>query len=76
MSEWQPIDTAPKDGTPILAYGPEYCGNKNITAVLEWYAFTPRIGGGMWNAVGASGYECECDLQEPTHWMPLPEPPK
>lgn len=75
MSDWLDIQFAPKDGTPILAYGPEYCGNGNIAAVLKWHAFPSSIGGGMWDTVGASGWEYECDLQEPTHFMPLPVPP-
>lgn len=28
-----------------------------------------------WRAVTDEGWECDCDT-EPTHWMPLPEPPK
>lgn len=29
-----------------------------------------------WGCHGWSGYEMEPDFGVPTHWMPLPEPPK
>ena len=62
MSEWQPIETAPKDGTAVLVYD-----GKITTA--EWYGL-----GGYWSLcrVGAWAEDSETD---PTHWMPLPDPP-
>lgn len=29
----------------------------------------------LWRAMTDDGWTCDCDA-EPTHWMPLPEPPK
>jgi hypothetical protein len=62
--EWQPIETAPKDGTPILIYettlGP-------VTYVCFWNSFHE-----YW--VEAEGEQYSSF--NPTHWMPLPEPPK
>lgn len=76
MSEWQPIETAPKDGTPILVSNPERAG--------VWIAH--------YNAVYQSGFRPDnpwaCLMlnvrwhpnqrasMKPTHWMPLPAPPK
>jgi len=63
--EWQPIETAPQDGTPILAYFKSaiqhvpgiisVAKKKEHYWVLECYA------------------EHQCSV--PTHWMPLPPPP-
>jgi hypothetical protein len=62
---WQPIETAPKDGTHILAWP---CWD--IVYVVKW---TNRGQyGSYW--VEASGEEYSD--ADPTHWMPLPEPPK
>jgi len=69
MTEWQPIETAPKDGTRILAYG--VCGYEDVAgiATVKWHR-------GSWvcdpNEATEYDYE-ECKI---THWMPLPEPPK
>ena len=67
MSVWQPIETAPKDGTPILIYEPPYFdATPHATYVCSWDTYKEA-----W--VEHSG---ECYAQyEPTHWMPLPEPP-
>ena len=40
MSEWQPIETAPKDGTPIQARIPGH-GEDNV---IEWIAAFERKG--------------------------------
>ena len=59
--EWQPIETAPKDGTHIQVgeYGKD-AGFHAITALhctTGWMAFP--------------GF----DPIDPTHWQPLPAPP-
>lgn len=72
--EWQPIETAPKDGSVILtgSYLEEYSGEYEPikTGRMEWAQEFARFDGG-WRSTGwYSG------LLSPTHWMPLPEPPK
>ena len=71
--EWQPIETAPKDGTTILVAN----GNEG------GYDTEPfQIGSASWDK-SYSGFHwlsnaC-CDgvsYYVPTHWMPLPEAPE
>lgn len=62
MTEWQPIETAPKDGTKFLAFTP---ATKDATAFIHIYSFHSEY-----------GLIPRSILIEPTHWMPLPEFPK
>ena len=64
--EWQPIETAPKDGSAIL--GAWQCLNKTWDMdAMFWFE---EDGEGAW-----FDYFGDYD-HSPTHWMPLPEPPK
>lgn len=61
---WQPIDTAPKDGTRVLIL----CPGKRIAVVAwlgGWYIAAP--------AAGMEDFPAEVHWPEdmPTHWMPL-----
>jgi hypothetical protein len=66
--EWQPIETAPK-GEPVLIWAKEW---------NEWGMFVAKLckHDGTWDLQGATGYEWESSFDTPTHWMPLPVPPK
>jgi hypothetical protein len=64
MTEWQPIETAPKDGSLILSWDNPYM------IVVSWDT-DPRDEGGQCWKINYSG-----DWMTPTHWMPLPAPPK
>lgn len=66
MSDWQPIDTAPKDGTRILVW-PYW--SDGIPAAVQWR--TMKRVPGRWE-VGFGHYAINAN---PTHWMQLPEPP-
>lgn len=73
MMEWQPIETAPKDGTAILAYT-----NSEVLSLYWsdsiWAAVNNPVqkqGGGWVQEVNRSDTYVYC----PTHWMPLPPPP-
>ena len=59
-SEWQPIDTAPKDGTRVLLW-------LVPTAIAMPFGWR----GGRW-----MGDDYPLNMAEPSHWMPMPEPPK
>jgi hypothetical protein len=63
---WQPIETAPKDGTPILVAiaGGEYHSRQVYYEAGKWVVAKTR-----------NGTIIALD-KEPTHWMPTPEPPE
>lgn len=67
---WQPIETAPRDGTEVIVYVPS-----NEWVGAAWYSQRTKL----WPPV------YEDDLSEegeplnvglPTHWRPLPTPPE
>ncbi len=67
MSEWQPIETAPKDGTEILVFIDGNIFQAHQDEQLDWcMPFAKAHGCGC----------CGWNDDKPTHWMPLPPPPK
>lgn len=88
MNEWQPIETAPKDGTPLLL-----ALSRKPDRNYMVYDICPRHAIGLWQHgrwqsievedCGSMGGEetgwmpdCVCLDLDPTHWMPLPKPPE
>jgi hypothetical protein len=72
MMEWSLIETAPRDGTWILGWA-DYWG---MSWPVRW-RYNDRInecyftGSEEWD-----DYTCpEENYLNPTHWMPMPEPP-
>ena len=65
MSKWQPIETAPKDGTQILIW------DGNVRIVAEWGDVPGDLRMGWW----ATNKSYLDSPYEPTHWAPIPEPP-
>ncbi|MBB3997206.1 hypothetical protein GGR04_001027 [Aureimonas pseudogalii] len=67
MSDWQPIETAPKDGSTIL--------------LARFMADEVQVSTGSWNLYpvlgedGFNGFNGYLD-RAPTHWMPVPERPE
>ena len=59
-SEWQPIETAPKDGTLVIVFAPSIYDLSEIVCVAAYHL--------------DAGW-CVDELREVTHWMPLPTPP-
>ena len=70
MNQWQPIDTAPKDGTIILVY---YIGPWDQKHVLEasWCSKDGDYNNPCW---WPEWHGTMID-DHITHWMPLPDPP-
>ena len=62
MSDWQPIETAPKDGTKILAW-------EFDDYTIAWWG----VSTGGWYGWMFSDDWIRC---YPTHWQPLPAPPE
>lgn len=63
IPDWQPIETAPKDGTVVLLWckPPKNRGTRTRIA---------RFAYNRWSS------HSSCHALQPTHWMPLPDPPK
>jgi hypothetical protein len=60
MSDWQPIETAPRDGTSVLLVsGPPV---QNRIVLTSWVGAPHN----HWRAEPFGRF---------THWMPLPDPP-
>ena len=62
---WLPISTAPKDGTVIDIWSPDY-------GRLPYYRYEERS---LKNAFYSPAISGTCCIRNATHWMPLPEPP-
>ena len=70
MSEWQQIETAPKDGKSVLVYD-YFLQHKDGRHVVV-ARFTEEKG---WHVSATVVGGLYVGLTNPTHWMPLPEPP-
>ncbi len=58
--QWQPIETAPRDGAKILTWSPKIGCREAYYSSGEWQDIDVILDG-EW---------------EPTHWQPLQEPPE
>lgn len=66
MSGWQPIATAPKDGTTILILA------EQDVSVVRWHSDWVCYADGV-----PAEYDGEITTAfRPTHWVPLPAPPE
>jgi hypothetical protein len=74
MTEWQLIETAPKDKTHILAYGKlDPASDYEVITTVYWDSSCILCH--YWALVAVVNW-VEGDDFYPTHWMPLPKPPK
>jgi len=73
--EWQPIKTAPKDGTVILLYA--HTSGRND---YRWFIGRSKADTTFykkradWYALPLTHSASHALLFNPTHWMPLPQP--
>jgi hypothetical protein len=70
MSEWQPIETAPKDGTVVRLYIPGHPELEGMTGRWDMF-YKDWAAHPMPMTLGK-----EKSVPDPIYWMPLPEPPK
>lgn len=81
MSGWQPIKTAPKDGTQILIA--RLGGDVGIDPIeiTEWCVMErsrwEHVKDDLWRKVLKEPHEFwNGNGHRATHWMPLPDPPQ
>lgn len=68
MSEWQPIDSAPRDGTYVLLYDDRFLHS------VDSYLIARYEHGDWWGRPTKSGISHL--WREATHWQHLPAPPQ
>jgi len=65
-SGWQPIKTAPKDGSLIIVFRP-----------TAGFNYIPKIGEDYWKDFGTFQTWARSNTSHlPTHWRPMPQPPR
>jgi hypothetical protein len=71
MPDWQPIETAPKDGTPVVLFThPTENPVVGYWIDLQMYDFPFTGWTTGWKT--SSGYNADWDeVYNPTHWLPL-----
>lgn len=85
MNDWRPIETAPQDGTEFLiACPPDDEVERWSFGVGFWCAgspsvrFEPTDKPELWKRIITQQPRIETNggWSKPTHWMPLPDPPR
>ena len=84
MSDWRPIETAPKNGDEVLLYREDagiFLGR--WTAPIDFLTEREMERSGLDEESANAGGWFYADFvqgdrfeEPPTHWMPLPSPPK
>lgn len=64
MSEWRPIETAPRNETFLAVLD---CGGDKMICTMRWPVAESK---------NARDDNSDFIRERVTHWMPLPEPPK
>jgi hypothetical protein len=74
--DWQPIETAPKDGTRFDVWLRHPGGDRRV--INAWFSVVEKefVSPDGYYLYSMKPYGSDHWLQYPTHWMPLPEPPK
>lgn len=78
MSDWRPIETAPKDGTSILLWGGQDDNADYVSDEIAAKMSSPARAwwdGDCWLMTLAEAGCVGVEYINPTHWMPLPAQP-
>ena len=75
MGDWQPIETAPRDGTEFLAYGPEINDDGDDDGDEFIQEYDELICIACWRSHSGEWVSDGMVIYHLTHWMPLPAPP-
>lgn len=71
MSDWQPIETAPKDGTRVLVFC--LTGWRSAPHQITVAEYSNLLG---WSLADTGANAEDADLDgPPLYWQPLPSPP-
>lgn len=78
-SEWQPIETAPKDTKNKVEY--VLITDGHLPDLVVWHGERPErtVNGNKCLAIPEGWFVCSGSrsrILNPTHWMPLPSPPQ
>ena len=81
MTAWQPIETAPRDGTHILAIlvlppSKVRSGYNSYIYEVWWSEYAKKGKSVLFEGQYFSGWQPWPFEANPTHWMPLPPPPE
>ena len=69
-AQWQPIETIPTDGTPVLVWMPKSMLGSNMHVALK------RTGTAGYSLIGTHFWSDAAEAySEPMYWTPLPEGP-
>lgn len=66
FGEWQPIETAPKNGSEVWVYN----GEQERMRWIEGDEYA------LWVYADELLNDVDPSPEQPTHWMPLPSPPE
>jgi hypothetical protein len=73
MSDWQPIETAPMDGTFVLISSSFRVGESSYGICLPQHdGYRANKGRPCWRSAGGE----KIFPGNSTHWMPMPQPPE
>ena len=78
VNEWISVkERLPEKQVPVLVCVPPYSDGEEAYfrhVGMAYYTYSGR--GGFWAGTDGNVYGAIGIIHEPTHWMPLPEPPK